>query len=41
MADKHPNAPGVLPTSSDVVGQTNEDCKPYVLNWLRDSEAAQ
>ena len=40
MADKHPNTQGVLPASSDAIGQTNEDCKPDVLNWLRDSEAA-
>ena len=40
MADKHPNTQGVLPDSSDAIGQTNEDCKLGVLNWLRDSEAA-
>ena len=40
MANKHLNTQGVLPASSNAIGQTNEVCKPDVLNWLRDSEAA-
>ena len=41
MADKHPNAPGFCPVSSDAISQTNKDCKKNVFNWLRDSEVAQ
>ena len=41
MADSHPNAPGVCPTSSDAVGPTNEHYNLYILKGLGDSEAAQ
>lgn len=41
MADDHLHGPGRRGASEDVVGPTNEYYNPYVLKWLRDSEAAQ